>query len=126
MTVLSTYVPTFHIKPPKHAHWSKTKECCTLMPVLDKQQICSGRSWKLKSQFLQPLGMRGWEERNRAGARQREVTKKAKRAFLLSLPLNGHSGHWPLWDVQGLHQMDLLIVCNNVVYWWVWSRPGRR
>lgn len=26
------------------------------MPVLDKQQIRSGRSWKLKSQFLQPLG----------------------------------------------------------------------
>lgn len=26
------------------------------MPLLDKQQICSGRSWKLKSQFLWPLG----------------------------------------------------------------------
>lgn len=61
--------------------------------------------------------MRGWEEWKIAGERQREVTKEAKRAFLLSLPVNGHSGHWPLWDVQGLQQMDLLIVCNNVVCW---------
>lgn len=49
--------------------------------------------------------------------RQREVTKEAKRAFLLSLPANGHSGHWPLWDVQGLHQLHLLIVCHTVVCW---------
>lgn len=57
------------------------------MPVLDKQQIGSGRSWKLKSQFLLPLGdeRMGRIEDSR-GKTKREVTKKAKRAILLSLP----------------------------------------
>lgn len=63
------------------------QECYILMPVLDKQQICSGRSWKLKSQFFQPLGDEGMGRmEDSRGKTKREVTAKAKRAILLSLP----------------------------------------
>ena len=63
------------------------QKCYTLMPVFDKQQICSGRSWKLKSQFLVPLGNEGMGRmEDSRGNTKRGVTKKAKRAILLSLP----------------------------------------